>query len=159
MELQPAEMSTKKAARGTYLRASSGMCHAPFRSARGFVPSIAGACRKRSRQRGQAAWTGMGGKAWPLRKRLERCPGMPGLGTPPPCRAGTRWGPQGLTGKPAGSATASHQAGPKQPHVQPPHLLGEGHLAAWCCAHLQKPDFLPGSLCSRGRARASQPLQ
>lgn len=162
MELQPAEMSTKKAALGCLPPSLLGDVPRIFPDPPGglhpLFGTIVGACRKRSRQRGQAAWAGTAGKVWPLQKRQERCPGMPGPGTPPPCRAGACWGPRELAGKPHGKCynitPGWTKATPHSTSTSP--WWGTFNSFARCRARLQKPDVFPGSVCTCGRA---QPLQ
>lgn len=157
LELQPAEMSTKKAALGCV--PPSLLVDVPCTFPRRLHPSfgsIAGACRKRLRQCGQASQASTGEKVWPPQKRLERCPSRPGLGMPPPCQAGSCWGLWGLAGKPHGKrynitpswTTATPHATPTSP------WRGTFNSFAWSCAHLQTLDFLLCSGCSGGRTWA-----
>jgi len=150
-------MSSKKAALGCIPPNLLKNIPRTFPEPRGIACSgtIAGAHRKRLRQRGQAAWGGIGGKVWPPRKRLERCPGMLGLGFLPPCRAGARWGPWGLAGKPCGNCYNITPGWTKAtPHsTSTPPWRGTFNSFAWCSAHLQKPDFLPSSAHTRSEPR------
>lgn len=129
LELQPAKMSTGKAAfRSTPLSllrdtpqsfpelpGDGTLCLAP-------LIVLAGSTRD-----------SVGSTGWHQRKgtanvnRAGKCPSTPGLGT---WRGWGSLGPWGWLGKPVGSAAASHQDGPKQPHIQPPPRLGGGHPTA-----------------------------